>query len=350
MKVMILNDGPTAHYYMRLGVARAFSAMGHEVNMWELGHKSAFDAFDEFEPHIFIGQSYNLDKGMMKCILERPHLKVVMKAGDFGTMNIDTSKFPVLMATEKEIENVLTLKEKVNKPDFLEIHYHEDYIEQSHGGWMKLGVDVQSLMGAADTFDYVNGQYVEAFASDVAFVGGYWPYKAQVLDKYLIPLCGLDSGLNVKIFGNQPWPVANYCGFVDNKHVANIFASAKVCPNLHEPHSQVYGHDVIERPFKLLANKSFVISDSVSGLNRLFDENELVVADSPEEFHKLVYHYVKNPQETLSFRQAGYKKVINNHTYFDRVIKMLTKLNMPEQVELAVSTKNRMIEHVGKPV
>lgn len=352
MKILILNDGPTAHYYMRLGVARAFSAMGHEVTMWELGSKSAFDAFDEFEPHIFIGQSYNLDVGMIKCILERPHLKVIMKGGDYGVMSskMNQQEFPVLVASEQEIQNVMLLKEKVNKPDFLEIHYHEDYIEQTHGHWMKLGVNVNSIMGGADLFDYTNGKYREEYASDVVFVGGYWPYKARVLDPYLLPLCRLDSGLTVKIFGNQPWPVANYCGFVDNKYVADILASAKVCANLHEPHSQVFGHDIIERPYKLMTNKSFIVSDSVAGLNKLFNEEELVVADGPEEFHKLVRHYVANPNERLPFIQKAYKAVMKNHTYFDRVAKIFDKLNMPEQVKLAFEAKEKMVNYVGQPV
>lgn len=351
MKIMISNDGPTAHYYMRLGIARAFSAMGHDVIMWELGSKSAFDAFDEFEPHIFIGQSYNLDAGTVKCILERPYLKVIMKAGDWGSLQIDTSKYPVLMASRQEIDNVLFLKDKVNKPDFLEIHYHEDGIGETHDYWLRSGVDVQSIMGAADLYDYVNGKYRPEFASDVAFVGGYWPYKAKVLDEYLLPLCNLNSGLNVKIFGNQPWPVANYCGFVDNIFVADILASAKVCANLHEPHSQKYGHDIIERPYKLLANKSFVVSDSVAGLNKLFTEEELVRAKDAKEFEKLIRHYVANPNERLPFIEKGYQAVIAKHTYFDRVKKIFDKLKMPEQVELAETTKERFLKKLdGKSI
>lgn len=348
MKILISNDGPTAHYYMRLGIARALSAMGHEVIIWEINQKSAFDMFDEFEPHMFIGQSYNIDGGLMKCLLERPYLKIIMKAGDFGEIadGIDPAQFPVLKASPKEIENVTILKDKIDKPDFLEIHYHTDYIDGTHGYWKELGVDVHSIMSAVDVYDYVNGQYNPALASHVAFVGGYWPYKAVVLDQYLLPLCDLRTDLNIKIFGNQPWPVANYCGFVDNRYVADVFASATICPNLHEPHSQVFGYDIVERPFKLLGGGNFVISDYVEGLHKLFP-NEIVYAKTPNEFHELVFHFVKNPDERKPFMEQGKKTVMAQHTYFDRVALIFSKLNMPDQAWLALDTKEKVC---GKPI
>ena len=35
MKIMISNDGPHAHYYIRLGWAKVFQAIGHEVAIWD---------------------------------------------------------------------------------------------------------------------------------------------------------------------------------------------------------------------------------------------------------------------------------------------------------------------------
>ena len=48
---------------------------------------SAFDAFDLFEPDMFLGQAYNLTSDLIKCIYERPHLKVGLRAGDWETLN-----------------------------------------------------------------------------------------------------------------------------------------------------------------------------------------------------------------------------------------------------------------------
>ena len=80
MKILISNDGPHAHYYIRMSWLKVFSAMGHEVQIWEKGQRPAFDVFDEFEPDIFMGQTYNLNEATFKCIKQRPHMKVVCSA------------------------------------------------------------------------------------------------------------------------------------------------------------------------------------------------------------------------------------------------------------------------------
>jgi len=89
--------------------------------------KAAFDAFDEFEPDIFIGQTYQLDRAVLKCIKARPHMKVVLRASDWGDMqeDIDLEKYPILVANQEEIDTVAKLKEETGKPDFVYNHYHE---------------------------------------------------------------------------------------------------------------------------------------------------------------------------------------------------------------------------------
>ena len=84
---MISSDGPHAHYYIRLGWAKVFQAIGHEVILWDTNTKSAYDAFDEFEPDIFMGQTYNMTRSLFNCIKERPEMKVVMRASDWGDMS-----------------------------------------------------------------------------------------------------------------------------------------------------------------------------------------------------------------------------------------------------------------------
>ena len=84
MRVMISSDGSTAHFFIRKGWARAFSYAGHETILWDIKTKNAFDAFDELEPDLFIGQTYNIDESLIKCISARPEMKVIMKAPDWG--------------------------------------------------------------------------------------------------------------------------------------------------------------------------------------------------------------------------------------------------------------------------
>ena len=178
MKILIANDGPTAFYYIRLGLARAFSAAGHQTVLWDIQQKPPNDAFDEFEPDIFLGQTYNMNRSTINAIKERPHMKVIMKAGDWGPLADDIAKedYGVLMASEPEKQMIIDLYEETGKPDYVHIYYHPRFLPSTHGGWNDAGIDVHSHMLAADVFDYCNGRRMEQFESDITFIGGYWPY------------------------------------------------------------------------------------------------------------------------------------------------------------------------------
>lgn len=351
MKILISSDSPHAHYFERLGLARAFSTLSHDVLMWDIRNKPAHDMFNEFEPDIFIGQTYNVDRALFKCIASRPALRVVMKAGDWGyisnTWSQETkSQYPILFASEKEKQTILRMKDECGKPDFLFIHYHPDWINQTHNKWTEAGIPVISLMNAADVFDYTGGRFVDDYSSDIAFVGGYWPYKARTLDKYILPLCNPKLDLKIRIFGNQGWNIPQYCGFAPESEVKHIFRSAAICPNVSEPHSQVFGFDIIERPFKLLSNKCFVISDYVEGLDKILGDG-LVLAKTPQEFIAKIFYYLENPHEKMEIVERGYKKVIDSHTYFDRAATIMDNLGYSFDAQMIRINKKDVIKRLG---
>ena len=328
MKVLIANDGPCAFYYVRLGLARAFSACGHQVQIWDINNVPTMDVFDTFEPDLFLGQTYNTTRSVCTAIKERPHMKVIMKGGDWGEFcqKVDYSTYGMLQASTNEIKMILDLHHETNKPDYLHIYYHPSYLKETHGNWNKNGIKVHSHLLASDLGDYINGKKTKEFESDIVFIGGYWNQKSKVINKYLIPLCN-DFRYKIKIFGNAPWPVPQYCGYVQNELVRDILASATICPQLHEPHSQEFGFDVSERTFKLLSNKCFVISDYVEGLNLIFGD-KIVMTKSPEEFRERIDYFIKNPDERIPYIEQGYKEVINNHTYFHRVRDIFNNLGL----------------------
>lgn len=346
MKVLISNDGATAHYFIRHGLAKVFSVCEHDCVIWEMSQKNCYDMFDEFEPDIFISQTYNLDDDIFRCIEERPHLKVIMKGSEWGSESLfNAEKYPILVVNEKERENVLRLKEQTGKPNFLYVHYHPDWIPQTHDLWMSNGVDVISLMNAADVFDYTGGLEKPQYKSDLTFVGGYWGYKSLTLDKWLGPML-INLDYNFKLFGNQPWPYPQYCGFLQTEEVKHALRSATICPNISEPHSQDLGYDVIERPFKLLSNKCFVISDYVEGLKKVFNNDELVFSDSPSDFQEKVDYYLKNPEEREPYIERGFKKVIDEHTYFERVEQIFSQLGYENEAENVKVRKQQILEQI----
>ena len=323
MKILICNDGRHAHFFQRVSWANAFQQAGHEVFFWEKQTTSAFDAFDKAQPDIFLGQAYNLDEATIKCLKERPYIRVGLRVGDWGdqTRHIDKSRFNILTATTQEINLLQELKNETGSPDFVHIHYPEWAVEQTHNRFESIGIKPVSLMMCADTTVYGLGQYREELACDLGFVGGYWPYKGIVIDQYLMPLLYPVGKYNVKIFGNQPWRVNQYCGMIQDEKVKDLFASAKICPNLSEPHAQEFGFDVNERIFKVLFAGGFCITDNVKGYE-LFGDG-VVIADSPEDFREKIDHYLKNPEEADEIKRRGYDIVKENHTNYHRAAQIM---------------------------
>ncbi len=284
MKVMICSDGKHAHFFQRASWLNAFNECGIQAAFWDCKSTSAFDAFDSFEPDIFLGQSYNLDPATVKCIAERPHIKVGLRAGDWGDHedSVDKSKYNILYCSRKEKDTLKRLKDETGKPDFVHIHYDEKAVKITHNHFESIGVKPVSLMMCADTSVYSGAIFDAVLECDIGFVGGYWPYKGLVIDKYLSPLLHPVGKYRVKIFGNQPWKAPQYCGLLGDLYVGNLFASAKICPNLSEPHAQEFGIDVNERIFKILYSGGFCVSDKVDSYNMFGDG--IVIANSPEDF------------------------------------------------------------------
>ena len=348
MKILISSDGFHAHYHIRMAWAKVFQTLGLEVALWDIHTKPVFDAFDEFEPDIFIGQTYNITKPLVTCIKERPHLKVIMRASDWGDFQekIDLKKYPILVATSKEKKLIEKLKEETGKPDFVHNHYTQEWINVTHNKWKEIGIKPVSLLHAADTFTLSKKAPIkDHFKCDVGFVGGYWEYKGRSLDKYLINMCYPVGDLSIKIFGSG-WPVVQCLGKLPDEELSSFFRSSLVCPNISEPHSQDFGYDIIERPFKILYSGGFCISDFVQSMSEVFDNGEIIFAKNPKEFRDLIYHYKENPKERKSHIKKGQKEVEKKHTYIDRVEQMFSLLNMEKEAEACNKLKQYIIQDV----
>lgn len=334
MKVLISSDGMHAHYFQRVAWLNAFRQTGVQAELWDCKNVSAFDAFDSFEPDIFLGQAYNLDEALIKCIYERPHMKVGLRAGDWGDHedSIDKSKFNMLFATEKEKRLLKKLKDETGKPDFVHIHYLQKDVDVTHAHYRSIGIEPKSLIMCADTLTYGDSRFDPKFECDIAFVGGYWPHKGIVINRYLFPMLGDIGKHKIKIFGNQPWPVNQYCGMIKDEDVKNLFRSAKVCPNLSEPHAHVFGMDINERIFKILYSGGFCVSDYCEAYN-IFEDG-VVLAKSGEEFRDKIEYYLEHPEEREAISKKGRKIVCERHTNFHRIASIFEYFGMTD-----ISTK-----------
>ena len=335
MKILIRHEHNASHFIYS-GLGNAFRALGHEYQFWDAGNKPAFDIFDEYQPDLFIGQGYNLDRATIKCVLERAsELKVLLKVGCFGPVcdDVDTEEYPILMASEQEKKDVNGLASQLQDHLLLFNYVHNNRLDYLMKEWKDIAL-CYGLLPAADTVVYKETSVYDNLKCDLAFVGGYWPYKARNFDKYLLPLCYPVGKYNIKIFGNQIWPVSQYLGVIDDSEASSLFASATICPNISEPHANVFGFEVNERIFKLAASKAFFISDPIASLTEdIFANDEAVIADNPEHFRDLVDTFLDKPHLRDTHIQECYDTVMSSHTYEHRANDIIQLL------ELDVCTK-----------
>jgi hypothetical protein len=330
MKILIANDGFHAHYYERLGWTNAFRAAGIECRMYDCKTTPAFPIYDSYEPDIFIGQLYNLDRATLKCIQSRPHLKVALRAGEFSTFS--HVNLNILSVTNEELGQLKLLRESTGGPNFIYSHYLQHDIEKTHKNFYDyFGIKLVGIPMGADVHTYYQGSYNSTLACDLAFVGGYWPYKAQILDFFLLPLLS-EFKYSAKIFGNQPWPCNQYCGMIEDSLVGDLFASAKICPNLSEPHAHTLGVDLNERAFKILAAGGFCIMDNVRAAREVFGGG-IVFADSPSDFKEKVDYYLTRPDERAKIAKLGHDIVMAGHTNYHRAALFLQSFNEPQAAQ-----------------
>jgi hypothetical protein len=326
---------------VRTGWGRVFAALGHQFSFWNSEGKSAFDVFSEYEPDLYLGTTYDdIDRAVIKNIRKRPNMKVALYASAWGPRAdaLDPKEYPIVRVSQQEIDILGKLKEETGKPDFVFLHVADHNLEDVLGGWRLIGITPIGVLNAADTFAYAGGIQREHLRSDVSLVGGYWPFKARNIDRFLLPLCHSSKNLNVKIWGNGQWPVTQFLGYCQDETMKDIFASARVCPNVSEPHSTspLYRSDIVERPFKA-ALSGLVVSDYVEEAEVVF-KGVLEMAKTPEEYEQKIRYWINSNEEERNEYKARLRKVVlDEHTYFHRIRKILKNLGMSEEASRCLS-------------
>lgn len=339
MKFLCLYKSGGEEFRLR-GFANSLVASGHDFTFWSPEKKPAFDAFSEYKPDVFIGTTFDLPEDLMRAIENFTDVKVILKGSNYGHLDdaIKKAGYPVVIITDQEKQNVSRLGSRLS---YVFCHYHPNRLDGTMEKWIDLGVRPVALMNAADVVDYGFGTPKEEFKSDLVFIGGHWGYKSQNLNRYILPLCEPVGKYKIKIWGNQPWPVGQYLGLTDTKNVKHIYASAKVSPNVSEPHSNIWGFDAVERPFKIISSGGCCITDHVSSLQEdVFTNDELPYAENPKDFLDLVKSYILDESEV--FRADAKKRcqtvVYNGHTYFHRAHDLLSELGRDDEAKQVIST------------
>jgi len=186
--------------------------------------------------------------------------------------------------------------------------------------WQRAGAKLVSLPLACDTTLYhpETPNYPEFHDVEMAFVGGYWPYKARQFDRYLKPYQD-----KLTVFGYSKWPYAGYGGQLPVEKEASLYRQTCLSPTINEPQIEIMGVDLNERVFKVLGSGGMTITDVAPGYREWFTEDELLSPRTLTEYHDLTRRALTDVEFNKNYRQQGLQAVLNRHTYAHRARQVL---------------------------
>lgn len=178
---------------------------------------------------------------------------------------------------------------------------------------------------------------VKKYECDIVYVGANLPRKKMLFQKRLFPLF---KKYNVRVFGAD-WDMADkyflhplaklermifHTQLISNARINRqvpyseenqAYASAKIALNFHE---QLPGGVFLlnGRTFKIPACGGFEICDYVPLARQYFNEDELVMAESDDDFFRKVDYYMTHDKERRAIRENGTRRALRDHTYHNR--------------------------------
>ena len=105
---------------------------------------------------------------------------------------------------------------------------------------------------------------------------------------------------------------------------AQIYASSRILPNIHEDYQRKFGGDCNERTFKIPFCGGFEICDDVDVVRDYFtDGKEIVIATSKDDWFDKIDYYYEHPMAAKQIAEAGRLRAMGNHTYAHRAQQIL---------------------------
>jgi len=301
MRILLTHKPGGAFGYITEGWLNAFRSVGHAVERWD-GSPQMWQAF---RPDLYIGCS-----GHRQPIPDRrDNCRVAIHVNPYG---------PIDVRGINESQDAISWT-LAQRPDavfgygFVKDSRYWEYWTARHGiPWVPMATAADATL-----FNREPG----AKSCGMVYLGGRWSYKAQRIDKWLLPVVS-SPGLDCRLYGWGDWPVRGHLGQLDDRYVPDFLASGRVGPCISEPHTGEHGFDLPERAFKVAASGTVAVHDFVPGLSEVFPS--LVVAGSPGEFAEACLRFAGSWDPALAGRQRY--DVLSAHTYHHRLAGLLSAL------------------------
>lgn len=317
------------------GYRNAFLDLGHDFRAYT-SNDDLKNVLEEFRPDIFIYSlnAYHLgiiDLDLLKRYRDRGLVVFCQVRAWNETRNIKVEAMSA--ALKHHSEHVALIKS--GRAGDIFWHWFERDEPLMDGFTETTGKSFQTIHLAADKTQYFP-ELDPRFACDMCYVGSYLPLKRAFFKKHVLPL---KEKYDLRLYGSD-WTLGNrilgkvqkagqYFNINPLKKVRSLglsvederklYSSARISLNVHEEQVKVSNCEINERTFKIMACGGFQLCDNVPLLRRFFRADELVIAESTDDWFDKIRFYLDNREKRMAIAEAGRKKVLEQHTYHKRV-------------------------------
>ncbi|AJF61476.1 hypothetical protein QT06_C0001G0636 [archaeon GW2011_AR15] len=318
MKIFIVDMLGCRKPYLGYQIESAFKQLKHETKTFD------YRAF-KFQ-HLPL-TNFLLNKLMvLQAKSWKPDLVVVNKGESILRGTISDIKKEGIKTVNWNPDEPFGLLQAFNKIQNLEeydacFNYDTQYIEPMK----EINPNSYHLPPGADP-SYVHKEQIplkqRRYPADICMVGTAYPNRISLLSKlerYTMKVAGPGWDKAPRNISENSLPYVDNIEMVrlfnESKIVLNPYGSSKnfICPN--------------PRTFEIPASRSFELTDMPRETKKYFTpKKEFVVYRDEKEFVELVEYYTENKEEREKIAEAGYKRVLKEHTMKHRVKSLLGTL------------------------
>ncbi|MBI3622339.1 MAG: glycosyltransferase [Nitrospirae bacterium] len=171
----------------------------------------------------------------------------------------------------------------------------------------------------------LNDDEKHTYASDVCFVGSYYPNRARWLE----PLADMNLVIRGPGWGQLDGRSALKGVARDEQVVPSewlkLYAAAKIILAIHYQDGVSPCHQASPKVFEAMACGGFLLSDDQRDVTTLFKEGEhLAVFRNAHDLRGKIAYYLSRSDERARIAGQGHREAITNHTYVRRMERLLS--------------------------
>lgn len=298
------------------GFRNAWQNRGDDCRFFDLGKISQGrriqeqSRFNRFDPHLVFTSVENipfLPKQLNK------DTKLVLWGQFYKPCDYEPQIHHILPPTKD------LLRKLARAHDILIWSQHDESINDRFfsGYERELGLKFIQLLHAADHTKYVAASDSET-KFDFMWIGNIGHRKASY-DAFVNPLKKLSN---------------SYLSFHEynrvDPHIIDfnqLFRKSLIIPNVHTPAQIRYQILLNERVFTAAMQGGFQLCDNPLA-RKYFSPEELVIAETPEEFSEKFLFFKQNPDKRLPYLKKIQTSILTRHTYRNRINEILCALIM----------------------